>query len=321
MQVYKFQSDLQQECLAHMRANGIPFDGPLKCDEQIHRFSVDAKKNQPDEWYACHDGFLANGSPYLICNYGTWSKGQERYTYKSYDTNSSLSYEERMAVKAKVEEKQKHIEQELKADVARRILRAQEKWEQSTEQPILPGHSTYLNRKQVNAYGIKYRVKESGGPTIIIPLRNIEGQIQAVQCIDEDGFKKVHGAKKGHFHILGVIENNNRIYIAEGYATAASIHKATKCPTVFAVDCGNLQPVIANLRLKYPHNEMIIAADNDIETAGNPGKTKAEEVAKAHGCRVVIPTFPENFSYLMENRQLILMICMSILVWTKLGSN
>lgn len=203
-----------------------------------------------------------------------------------------------MAIKAIVEEKQKRAEQELKADLERRILRAQEKWEQSTEQPTLPGHSIYLNRKQVNAYGIKYRVEESGAPVIVIPLCNIDGKIQAIQCIDERGIKKVYGAKKGNFHVLGVIENSSRIYVAEGYATAASIHEVTKCPTVFAVDCGNLQPVIANLRLKYPHKDIIIAADNDIETSENPGKTKAEEAAKAHGCRVVMPTFLESFKLL-----------------------
>lgn len=71
MHIFKLQSDLQRECLAHMNANGLPFDGSLKCDGQIHRFSIDVKKNQPDEWYVCHDGFFAKNNPYLVCKYGT----------------------------------------------------------------------------------------------------------------------------------------------------------------------------------------------------------------------------------------------------------
>lgn len=291
----KSSFDLLQECLSHMRSNGIPFDGPLKCDGEIHRFSIDAKKNQPDEWYIRHEEMSEKGNPLLVCTYGTWSRRQERFIYKSYEANSTLSQEELSAIKTRMEERRQLQELQRKEDLESRIKGAQEKWDQSMETATLPGHSMYLQRKQVKAYGIRYRVLEDGTSVVVIPLCNVEGQLQAVQCIDENGIKKVHGAKKGNFHILGVIEDNSRIYVAEGYATAASIYEVTKCPTVFAVDCGNLQPVIANLRVKYPHNEIIIATDNDVETSGNPGKTKAEEAAKAHVCKVVIPTFPEDF--------------------------
>lgn len=56
--------DYKQNCLFHMCANGIPFDGTLKCDGELHRFSMDAKVNQPDEWYACHEGISLKGNPY-----------------------------------------------------------------------------------------------------------------------------------------------------------------------------------------------------------------------------------------------------------------
>ena len=31
--------ELEQECLLHMSLNGIPFEGKLECDGEIHRFS------------------------------------------------------------------------------------------------------------------------------------------------------------------------------------------------------------------------------------------------------------------------------------------
>ena len=72
------------DCLSHMHANGISFDGPLICDGKLHRFSMDAKKNQPDEWYRCYQGISSKGNAYLNCYYGSWSGGQETFTYNSY---------------------------------------------------------------------------------------------------------------------------------------------------------------------------------------------------------------------------------------------
>jgi hypothetical protein len=91
------------------------------------------------------------------------------------------------------------------------------------------------------------------------------------------------------------METQNPIFISEGYATAASIHQATNSPVVVAFDCGNLKSVVQNLREKYPQARLVIAADDDRETPGNPGKTKAEEAAKACECEVIIPIFPEGF--------------------------
>ena len=55
------------DCLSHMHANGISFDGPLICDGKLHRFSMDAKKNQPDEWYRCYQGISSKVNAYLNC--------------------------------------------------------------------------------------------------------------------------------------------------------------------------------------------------------------------------------------------------------------
>lgn len=87
-------ANLITECIAHMHANGILFDGCLKTDGELHRFSMDSKKRQPDEWYVCHEGISQKGNPYIVCRYGTWSGGQENYTYKSYDSGWTFSQDE-----------------------------------------------------------------------------------------------------------------------------------------------------------------------------------------------------------------------------------
>ena len=233
-------ADLMTECIAQMHANGILFDGCLKTDGDLHRFSRDSKKNQPDEWYVCYEGVSQKGNPYLVCRYGTWSGGQENYTYKSYDFGSNFSQDELIEIRLKEEERRKLFEKQQKEDRERKIKQAREAWEQSVKEPTLPAHSTYLKHKQVNAFGLRYRVKYDGTPVVVIPLSNIEGELQAIQCIQEDGTKRIYGPKKGNFHVLGSIKDNSKIYVTEGYATAASIHEVTGLPTVFAVDCGNL---------------------------------------------------------------------------------
>lgn len=288
--------DLTRECIAHMHRNGISFTARLKCDGELHRFSRDSKKNQPDEWYVCYEGISQKGNPYLVCRYGTWSGGQENYTYKSYDFGSDFSQDELIEIRLKEEERKQLFEKQQKEDQEKRIKRAQEVWEQSVKEPKLPAHSTYLKRKQVNAFGLRYRVNHDGTPVVVIPLNNIEGELQAIQCIQEDGTKKTYGAKKGNFHLIGLIEAQSTIFIAEGYATAASIHQATNSPAIVAFDCGNLMSVVHNLKEKYPQARLIIAADDDRETLGNPGKTKAEEAAKAYGCDVIIPIFQEGLT-------------------------
>lgn len=80
--------------------------------------------------------------------------------------------------------------------------------------------------------------------------------------------------------------------ICEGYATAASIYKATGWAVAVAFDAGNLTPVAKALHEKYPDQKIIVCADNDIKTLGNPGVARAREAAAAVGALVAIPAFP-----------------------------
>ena len=194
-------------------------------------------------------------------------------------------------IQAKEEERRKSLELHLEKDRNDRIAYALEIWEQSDQAPNLPGHSAYLDLKQVGAYGIRYRIENDQSPVIVIPLRDIDGECQGIQYIYEDGSKRIHGAKKENFHLIGAENPIETVYIVEGYATGASVHEAMNMPVAVAFDCGNLMSVAQGLRRRYPHVKIIIAADNDSVTPGNPGKTKAEEAAALYGCEVVLPNF------------------------------
>jgi putative DNA primase/helicase len=68
--------------------------------------------------------------------------------------------------------------------------------------------------------------------------------------------------------------------------------------TVAAFDSGNLVPVAKTLHAKYPAKQIIIAGDDDKHlelTHGiNPGRSKAEEAARAVGGKVLLPIFAPN---------------------------
>ena len=82
--------------------------------------------------------------------------------------------------------------------------------------------------------------------------------------------------------------------IAEGFATAASIHEATGLPVVIAFNCGNLVSVAKAIRAWLPPARIVIAADDDHATEGNPGLTKAREAADLIGATVAVPIFLET---------------------------
>jgi antirestriction protein ArdC/phage/plasmid primase-like uncharacterized protein len=157
----------------------------------------------------------------------------------------------------------------------------------------------YLQRKGVEAHGLK----QDGHGNLLVPMRDAKGFQFNNQTITENGDKLFmrDGRKKGLFHQIGAekqgIADLKKVIIAEGYATAASIHKATGYPVLVAFDAGNLMPVAKSIRALNPNVAITIAADNDHEKTWKPtqqfnvGVEKAKEAAVAVGGDVIIPKF------------------------------
>lgn len=139
--------------------------------------------------------------------------------------------------------------------------------------------------------------------TIAVPMRDGDGRLRNMQFIFKSGKKTFirGGQKSGTYHMVGLHPSwrigqpvGETICIAEGYATAASIHEATGLPVVVAWDCGNLLSVGEIFRARYPEAMILFCADNDTETVGNPGLTKATEAAAAVGGIVAVPDFQQQ---------------------------
>lgn len=146
---------------------------------------------------------------------------------------------------------------------------------------------TYLTNKGVQAYGIRIE----GGHTLLVPMRDTEGRLWSLQSIAPDGEKRFMpgGRVKGCYCALG--KPSGRLVVCEGYATGATIHEDTGHAVAIAFNAGNLLPVAKALRGKFPCITLVIAADDDWKTEGNPGLTAATEAARAVGGLLAVPGF------------------------------
>ena len=177
---------------------------------------------------------------------------------------------------------QAKVERELQADQLRADARekAFKIWESC---PPANDNHPYLVKKGVKAHNLK-----QSGDALVVPIKDVDGTLHSLQFIDHDGNKRflTGGRIKGCYSGIG--RPNGKLFIAEGYATAATICEQGHAVAI-AFNAGNLAAVAAALHEKYPDLEIILAADNDVNTPGNPGLTKATEAAKSIGASVVMP--------------------------------
>jgi putative DNA primase/helicase len=129
---------------------------------------------------------------------------------------------------------------------------------------------------------------------LTLPLYNARGELSSLQFIDAAG-KKTYLAghtKQNCFFVIGAInKSTNKLLICEGFATGDTLFEATKIPTVVSFDCGNLIGVAQIFRGRYPTAEIVLAADDDWQTDGNPGITHATAAAAAIGGKIAVPNF------------------------------
>ena len=166
------------------------------------------------------------------------------------------------------------------------------------------GEHKYLQDKGVEAFGLRQAEIEEGKSRLVIPLRNIEGDLRGYQTIDQDGNKRFFAGmeKRGNFHLIGGEGQDlakTEIILCEGYATGASLHMASEKPVAVAFDAGNLEIVATKLRERYPQAQITICADNDHaikldNRIQNTGVEKAESAAKAVGGKVIVPVFSKE---------------------------
>ncbi|MEH3467210.1 primase-helicase zinc-binding domain-containing protein [Enterobacter roggenkampii] len=133
--------------------------------------------------------------------------------------------------------------------------------------------------------GVTYRAGD-----VVVPLYDDSGALVNVQLINADGLKRTlkGGQVKGACHILdGKKEAGKRLWIAEGYVTALTVHHLTGETVMVALSSVNLLSLASLARHKYPACRIVIAADRDLN---GDGQTKAS--AAAESCEGVVALPP-----------------------------
>lgn len=168
----------------------------------------------------------------------------------------------------------------------------------------------YLERKGVESFGLRVgKWKNYAEPALFIPLRNEVGDLTSLQVImakpafhgrDRDNLKD--GQKAGSFHMIGSKPvGESVLVIASGYATAASIHRATGFTSVAVMDDTNLPRVGRVMRKLYKEAQIIIAGDDDRwhkpkdgkPAAPNSGRHYSRQAADAAGGVAILPAFQD----------------------------
>lgn len=126
---------------------------------------------------------------------------------------------------------------------------------------------------------------------VVMPLRDVNGTVVSMQLIKPNGTKLFpkYGRKAGTWHRIGDPSDADTVAIAEGYATAASIHMATGWPVAVAVDSGNLTRVVPLVGQLYQQARLVICGDDDPQVKDNPGRKKAEQIAQTVHAVAVFP--------------------------------
>jgi putative DNA primase/helicase len=246
-------------------------------------------------WYWLHSLQTTAGELLIVGSFGVWhgnDQGTQKVLLRKAD---ALTIEQRDALKRRLAEDRKRATVERQREAQRAADRANAAWNK-----YLPdGESEYLTRKGVAAHGLRF----TSGGSAVVPLLDTAGQICGLQFLRTAKQALAAGRpakefwpagliKKGRFHLVGAPDW--LVLVAEGYATAATLHEATGYPVAIAFDAGNLAPVATALKKRYPRTRILICADDDAFTAGNPGVTAASTAALEVGGAWLAPKFADD---------------------------
>jgi putative DNA primase/helicase len=258
-----------------LQESGIEYHGPIYVDGKLHRIKADGDHSK-NSWYVLYPGSPVAGA------YGCWKRDLKQTWC---ERNGSLTESERKSVGHRWQQAGTKLAAETVARQERARKIAAFILNRSRPASIL---HRYLARKHVKVFGNMRLYRRS----LVLPLHDIKGELQSLQFVGGDGEKYfLTGGRVAGCLFTLADKADGPLMICEGYATGASIHEATSGAVICSLNCGNLLDVAKAARESWPQREIIIAADNDQFTEGNPGLTKATAAAKAVRAKLAVPKF------------------------------
>lgn len=224
-------------------------------------------------------------------NIGTLFYEARRNGYNPTEPFKAPTHEQLEARRQAQETSRLKAEQERAQEMATAVEIAAERW--NNAQPLKDLTHPYLVKKGIDDPILTRQLRMEGN-SLLLPLKK-EGRIVGLQEINEKGGKYFTKGMdfKGASMVIGSWSagQRNGIVLTEGYATAASIHKATGKTCIVCFTGNNLASVAE--RLPKADIPILIAADvNDYKGAGLKYAHAAKEVL-GDKSTVLAPTFTE----------------------------
>ncbi|WP_348758394.1 toprim domain-containing protein [Candidatus Methylocalor cossyra] len=282
-----------------MAEHGIITNDPIIGDGVLHRIHVEGhKRGSRNGAYILH---LDRHPAGWFMDFKSGITGTWRLDGSTFPLDDAT----RRAIEIERQRRQEQTDVRYRAAAERaRLL-----W---TKADPAPDCHPYLARKCVKSHGLRIATwyirdpERPHGPclavenALLVPMVDEHGAIWSLQAIfpqkhpvlERDKDFLAGGKTAGAFFCIA--GHTDTVYVAEGYATGATIHEATGGCTYVAFTAGNLTAVAMAARRRYPGRRLIVCADNDRFTEGNPGVTNARKAALAVGGLVSIPEFPEG---------------------------
>lgn len=216
---------------------------------------------------------------------GRWDTGEQHLVILA---DEGATDEDRRQARERARAEAQQARERQREALARQHAQAAERARHLWSQAAQPQGHAYLAAKQVDA-GLTRQLDH----LLLVPLTDGHRLVN-LQTITIDGTKRFlrGGRKKGCYHPMGDITGTKPLLICEGWATGMSLFMATGYPVACAMDAGNLLPVARSLRDRHPGVSIIICADNDRHTDGNPGVTAGKAAACVVGGTCIWPQFP-----------------------------
>jgi phage/plasmid primase-like uncharacterized protein len=263
-----------------IREAGLKPPDDIEPDGQLRHFSTNGSATDKGGWCVLFDGDVPAGA------FGDFRSGV--------DEKWRGAIGRRLTSQEKAEQKRRFQEARRRRDAKeaerRKAARgeAQAIWKSAKS---APEDHPYLKRKGVKSFGVK--VQDDGA--LVIPVSE-NGELHSLQFIEPDGFKHflTDGLTKGCYFPIG--KPDGQLYVAEGYATAATIHEVTGHAAVVAFNSGNLLRVAQTMRGKFPDISMTVCGDDDADSPaqGNPGLKAGREATEVTNAFLAVPDFGEN---------------------------
>ena len=266
----------EQQLIDAIAYEGISPPPSVILDGKLRRFNSTpgGKGHAKNGWYIAY----SDGRP--AGHFGCWRR-QIDVSWRaeggpSMTPAEEIAHAKRMAEMRAIRDAEVVRQREVVAEVTEQI------W---SDLPLATADHPYLIRKGVQPHGS--RVTTDG--KLVVPLYGEDGGVSSLQYIEGDGGKRYHpgGEVKGKFWMVGK-PSDGVVYLAEGFATAATVHEVTGRPCAVSYSAGNLVDVAGVLVGMYG-DRITIVADND---KGNVGLRAAEQALAKHGVRYVIPPIP-----------------------------